>query len=96
MFLKEIEGKRVIFSHFTERKKKSYTKCLYYLFLTLGLPRNSRWLLFGFMYTDTIPKLCIYEMKHRDHIWEPERKQNNLSMNIIYLPKKYVACETAV
>lgn len=46
-----------------------------------------------FIYSSYIPKLCLYEMKRRDHISEKVRKQNNVSMNIIYIPKEGAVCE---
>ena len=41
-----------------------------------------------FIYTGNIPKFCLYEMKYRDHFLELVRKQNKISMNIIYFPQK--------
>lgn len=32
-------------------------------------------------------------MKRRDHIWETVRKQNNVSMNKIYINKGGAVCE---
>ena len=63
---------------------------------TFGPPKNYLLGASMFFYTGNILKWCLYEMKHRDHIWEPVCSQINISMNIIYLPKKGLVWETAV
>ena len=73
----------------TSKSFKLVLKFCTTLIFTLGLPQNSIFCLYHVY-------LCLYEMKHRDDIWEPLCKQNKISMNIIYLPKRGVVCETAV
>lgn len=59
-------------------KVQTYTKILYCPYFQFG----------------NIRKLCLYEIKHSNHIWEPEGKQNKISIDMKVLLNRDVVCET--